>query len=246
MDAAWKQAQFGVGRCATTSSAVTQSVYGWNAYADGYYFNVARSLPIVSGHGGYDDYGGGYYNPLYTFEMGRMRELRKPNWYLPTWYGNIPSLRYRLEQYSSFIMNLQGMAKPPDIQIHRPSSTAASDGVVETNKVMARLGTVFTTAPVTRPAAAVLYSMSQNLHAQVQSPMLGDNYQGGGHGRDRVFLVYLAGLRMQTPICPIVEEDILDGSLAANNARSSSPGIPVARPEGRRALESLRREGRRR
>src|SRR5262249_44072238 len=66
-------------------------------------------------------------------------------------------------------------------------------------------------------AAAVLYSMSQNLHAQVHSPMLGDNYQGGGHGRDRVFLVYLAGLQMQTPICPIVEEDILDGTLAANH-----------------------------
>jgi len=243
MDAAWKAARFGVSQVRDDYLSVTQSVYGWNAYADGYYFNVARSLPIVSGHGGYDDYGGGYYNPLYTFEMGRMRELRKPNWYLPTWYGNIPSHRYRLEQYSSFIMNLQGMCKPPDIQIHRPSSTAASDGVVETNKVMARLGTVFTTAPVARPAAAVLYSMSQNLHAQVQSPMLGDNYQGGGHGRDRVFLVYLAGLRMQTPICPIVEEDILDGTLAANHRAVILTGIQSLDPRVVAALEGYAAKG---
>ena len=102
MDAAWKVSQHAVSSVDPNLLSVTQSVYGYSAYGDGYYFNVARSLPILSGHGGYDDYGGGYYNPLYTFEMGRMRELRKPNWYLPTWYGNIPSDRYRLEQYESF------------------------------------------------------------------------------------------------------------------------------------------------
>jgi hypothetical protein len=243
MDAAWKQAQYGVSRVREDFLSVTQSVYGWNAYADGYYFNVARSLPVVSGHGGYDDFGGGYYNPLFTFEMGRMRELRKPNWYLPTWYGNIPSHRYRLEQYSSFIMNLQGMAKPPDIQIHRPSSTDAADGVVETNKLMTRLGTVFTTAPVTRPAAAVLYSMSQNLHAQTHSPNLGDNYQGGGHARDAVYLVYLAGLRLQTPILPIVEEDVLDGTLAANHRAVILAGVQSLDPKVVAALEAYAEKG---
>jgi hypothetical protein len=241
MDAAWKQAQFGVSRVREDFVNATQSVYGWSAYADGYYFNVARSLPILSGHGGYDDYGGGYYNPLYTFEMGRIRELRKPNWYLPTWYGNCPSGRYRLEQYASFIMNLQGMAKPPDMQVHRPSSCPTSDGIVETNKVMTRLGTVFATAPVTRPAAAVLYSMSQNLHAQTQD--MGDNYAGAGHGRDRVYLVYLAGLRMQTPILPIVEEDILDGTLAANHRVVILTGIQSLDPKVLSALETYAEKG---
>ncbi len=241
MDAAWKHAQLGVGRVREDYLNATQSVYGWSAYADGYYFNVARSLPILSGHGGYDDYGGGYYNPLFTFEMGRMRELRKPNWYLPTWYGNCPSDRYRLEQYSSFIMNLQGMAKPPDMQIHRPSSCPTSDGIVETNRLMARLGTVFTTAPVTRPAAAVLYSMSQNLHAQTQD--MGDNYSGAGHGRDRVYLVYLAGLRMQTPILPIVEEDVLDGTLAANHRAVILSGIQSLDPKVVAALETFAEKG---
>lgn len=241
MDAAWKQAQYGVSRVREDFLSATQSVYGWSAYGDGYYFNVARSLPVLSGHGGYDDYGGGYYNPLYTFEMGRIRELRKPNWYLPTWYGNIPSDRYRLEQYASFIMNLQGMAKPPDIQVQRPSSTAASDGVVETNKLMARLGTVFTNAPVTRPPAAVLYSMSQNLHAQTKN--MQDNYEGAGHGRDRVFLVYLAGLRLQTPILPIVEEDILDGTLAANHRAVILTGIQSLDPKVVAALEAYTDKG---
>jgi hypothetical protein len=241
MDAAWKQAQLGVSRVREDYQNVTQSVYGWSAYADGYYFNVARSLPVLSGHGGYDDYGGGYYNPLYTFEMGRMRELRKPNWYLPSWYGSCPSDRYRLEQYSSFIMNLQGMAKPPDMQVHRPSSCPTSDGIVETNKAMARLGTVFTTAPVSRPAAAVLYSMSQNLHAQTHD--MSDNYSGAGHGRDRVFLVYLAGLRMQTPICPIVEEDVLDGTLAANHRAVILTGIQSLDPKVAGALESYAEKG---
>jgi hypothetical protein len=241
MDAAWKQAQLGVGRVREDYLNATQSVYGWSAYADGYYFNVARSLPILSGHGGYDDYGGGYYNPLYTFEMGRVRELRKPNWYLPSWYGNCPSDRYRLEQYASFIMNLQGMAKPPDMQVHRPSSCPTSDGIVETNKLMARLGTVFTTAPVTRPAAAVLYSMSQNLHTQTQD--MADNYSGAGHGRDRVFLVYLAGLRMQTPILPIVEEDILDGTLAASHRAVILTGIQSLDPKVCSALETYAEKG---
>ena len=54
---------------------VTQSVYGATAYADGYYFNVVRSLPVISGHGGYSDYGPLIFNPHWTFLVGRMRDL---------------------------------------------------------------------------------------------------------------------------------------------------------------------------
>jgi outer membrane protein assembly factor BamB len=236
MDAAWKRAAAAVRDVDPEMISATQSVYGWNAYADGYYFNVARSLPVLSGHGGYDDYGGGYYNPLFTFEAGRMRELRKPNWYLPTWYGNTPPDRYRLEQYACFIQNLQGMAKPPDMQVHRPSACATSDGIVETNQLMLRLGTVFTTMPVTRPPTAVLYSMSQNLHAQLRD--MRDNYEGGGH-RDRLYLVWLAGLRLQTPILPIVEEDVVDGTLAAHHKAVVLAGIHALEPRVVAALEAF-------
>ena len=102
MDAAWQEAQFGVRQVRPDFLSVTQSQYGWSAFTDGYYFNVARSLPVTSGHGGYHDYGPGYFNPSYFLELARARDFGKPCWYLPTWYGNTTSDQFRLEQYLSF------------------------------------------------------------------------------------------------------------------------------------------------
>ena len=53
---------------------------------------------MVSGHGGYHDFGPGYFNPSYFLECARARDFLKPNWYLPTWYGNTTSDQLRLEQ----------------------------------------------------------------------------------------------------------------------------------------------------
>jgi hypothetical protein len=224
MEAAWKHAAFGVNRVRRDYLPVTQSAYGWSAFTDGYYFNVVRSLPVISGHGGYDDYGGAYFNPSFTFEYGRMRDLQKPNWYLPAWYAGMPANRFRLEQYLSFMNNLQGMAKPPDIQVHRPTRARATvDGVVESNKLMARLGTIFTTMPVSRPEVAVLYSLSQNLRAQTMD--MKDNYDGGKHARQKTFLMYLAGKLIHQPLFPVVEEDIVDGTLAAHHKAVVVPGV---------------------
>src|SRR5204863_5523045 len=124
MEAAWKHAAYSVNRVRKDYLPVTQSVYGWSAFTDGYYFNVVRSLPVINGHGGYDDYGGAYFNPSYTFEFGRARDLNKPAWYLPTWYEHMPSDRFRLEQYLSFMTGLQGMMKPPGQTVHRPLTAA--------------------------------------------------------------------------------------------------------------------------
>ena len=77
----------------------------------------------MSGHGGYDDGPATYYYPSFYHEMGRARDLNKPVWYLPTWYGE-NSDDLRLEQYLSFMMNLQGMATPPDFA---PSEAAIND-----------------------------------------------------------------------------------------------------------------------
>lgn len=88
MDAAWREAQFGVSQVRPDFLSVTQSQYGFSAYTDGYYFNVVRSLPVISGHGGYHDFGPGFFNPSYFLEMARARDFGKPCWYLPTWYGN--------------------------------------------------------------------------------------------------------------------------------------------------------------
>ncbi|MBI3921349.1 MAG: hypothetical protein HY318_08035, partial [Armatimonadetes bacterium] len=134
MDAAWKDAQLGVSYVQPDLIAATQSQYAWTAFTDGYYFNVARSLPVTSGHGGYDDIGPGYYCPSWFLEMARARDLAKPCWYLPTWYGSTKPEAYRLEQYLSFITGIQGMAKPPEMGVHQPSATPQAQVIVETNR----------------------------------------------------------------------------------------------------------------
>ncbi len=75
LEAAWKDARFAVEQVKPDLISATQSQYAWNAYADGYYFNVARSLPVISGHGGYDDGPGSYFYPAYHHEFGRMRQF---------------------------------------------------------------------------------------------------------------------------------------------------------------------------
>jgi hypothetical protein len=236
MEAAWRHAAFGVSWAKPDFLSANQSVYGWSAFTDGYYFNITRALPLINGHGGYDDYGGAYFNPSFTHEFGRIRDLNKPNWYLPTWYGNIPANRFRMEQYLSFMTNLQGMMKPPDIQVHHPSDCPAAEGVVESNKLMARHGTIFTTMPVTRPEVAVLYSLSQNLAAQTKD--MSDNYEGGKHARTKTLLIYLASKQAHIPVFPIVEEDVLDGTLAAHHKAVVLPGIDYLDPNVVTALEA--------
>src|SRR5262249_58164037 len=102
-----------VGRVRPDFLSVTQSQYGWSAFTDGYYFNVVRSLPVTSGHGGYHDFGPGFFNPSYFLEVARARDFAKPCWYLPTWYGNTTGDQFRLEQSLSFQTNIQGMVSPP-------------------------------------------------------------------------------------------------------------------------------------
>lgn len=241
MDAAWKHASYGVREVRSDMIPATQSVYGWNAFTDGYYFNVVRSLPVMSGHGGYDDFGGGYFNPSYTFEFGRMRDLNKPNWYLPAWYQGMPSDRFRMEQYLSFMGNLQGMFKPPDQTVHRPSTCPTSAGIVESNKLMGRLGTVFTTMPPTRSEVALLYSLSQCLDAQTKD--MKDNYTGGKHGREKTLLPYIAGKMTHVNLFPIVDEDVIDGTLAAHHKAVLLPGINYLEPKTIAALESYIENG---
>lgn len=242
MEAAWKDARFGVDRVDPSFLSAVQSQYGWMAYSDGYYFNVVRSLDVISGHGGYDDGPGTYFFPSFFHEMGRVRDLNKPIWYLPTWYGE-NSDDMRLEQYLSFMMNLQGMGTPPDLNVQKPQSSEASTGIVESNKLMARLGTIFTTMRVTRPPVAMLYSMSQNLGAQVQDMQNAKDlnksaYEGGKHTRAKLEDVYLAGKMLHVGIFPLIEEDVLDGTLAANHKAIILPGVNYLDPKVIAALES--------
>ena len=242
MDAAWKEAQFGVSYVRPDYLSVTQTQYGFTAFTDGIYFNAARCLPVVSGHGGYDDYGLGYFNPSYTLEMARARDWAKPAWYLPTWYGNTPSDRFRLEQYLSFITNIQGMITPPDIDPFQPATKPAAEGVVECNKTMARLGTIFTTMPVTRPPVAMLYSMSQNIREQTRDRKV--NYAHETNQGRRLLFTYMAGKVLQQQFLPVVEEDIVDGTLAAHHKAVIITSVDELDPKVVAALEGFAaREG---
>jgi hypothetical protein len=210
MDAAWKEARFGVSFVRPDYLSLTQSQYGWTAFTDGYYFNVARGLPVNSGHGGYDDYGPGYFNPSFFLEMARARDFAKPEWYLPQWYGNTPDDRFRAEQYLSFMTGVQGMMSPPDLD---PALNAgARQGIVESNHLMQKLGPVFTTLPVTRPPVALLYSLSQAIHTQTKD--MSANYAHAIPQGQNLPLTYLAGKLLQQQFLAVVEEDVLDGTLA--------------------------------
>jgi hypothetical protein len=151
---------------------------------------------------------------------------------------------YRLEQYLSFMNHVQGLAKPPDLLAHDPVQTPEEAGIVEANKLCARLGTIFTTMPLTRSPVAQLYSISQDLSAEardMQDPQTIEQsgYDGGGHSRAKSLSTYLAGKMIHIPFDPIIEEDILDGTLAAHHRAVILPGIDHLEPNVIAALEQF-------
>ena len=242
MNAAWMDSQFGVSYVVPWYLSVTQSQYGFSAFTDGYYFNVVACLPVISGHGGYHDWGPGYFNPSYTLELARARDLAKPCWYLPTWYGNTTSDEFRLEQYLSFQTNIQGMISPPDIDPFQPASKPSAEGVVESNHLMGRLGPIFNTMPVTRPPVAMLFSLSHMINEQVKNPAKVAYAHDTEHGRNIPF-TYLAGTLLQQPFMTVVDEDITDGTLAANHNAVILTSIAYLDPPVVTALEEFAAKG---
>jgi hypothetical protein len=239
MNAAWKEAQFGVSAVRPDFLSLTQSQYGCTAFTDGYYFNVVGSLPIISGHGGYHDFGLNYFNPSYYLELARARDLTRDCWYLPTWYGNTTADEYRLEQYLSFQTGIEGLMSPPPLEpAKRP---AALPAIVECNKVMGRLGTIFTTMPVTRPPVAMLYSLSDAIAAQTA-----DRKQNYSHATEQgkcLSFTYLAGKMLQQQFLPIVDEDVVDGTLAAHHRAVILSSVRFLDPAVVGALEEFAAAG---
>ncbi len=239
MDAAWKESAFAVSQVRADYLSLTQSQYGWSAFTDGYYFNVVRSLPIISGHGGYHDFGLNYFNPSWFLEMSRARDFTRPNWYLPTWYGNTTPDEFRLEQYLSFQTAIQGMLSPPDLE---PAvNPNGRQGIVESNHLMARLGTIFTTMEVTRGPLAILYSISDLIDAQSR-----DRTRNYSHdtpqGKD-VSWVYLAAKMIQQPVTVVTDEDLVDGTVLANHKAVVLPAINYLDPAVAQALEEFAAAG---
>src|SRR5262249_11178882 len=66
-----------------------------------------------------------------------------------------------------------------------------------------------------------------------------DNYEGGKHARQKTLLAYLAGKTIHVPLFPIVEEDVVDGTLAAHHKAVLLPGIDYLPPKVITALEAF-------
>lgn len=210
MDAFWKASRDSFERLKPGFLAVTQSQYGWTALYDGYYFNVARSLPVISGHGGYAHFWLWNMNPSFFLEFSLPRQLDKPTWYLPGW-GEYTSEQVRLEQYMSFITGIQGLSQPPMVR----ATSRGAPAIKETNQVAARLGTIFAKPAYTGQAVAVLYSKS-NAYFLSKTP----NRQPACLAE-----VYMVTRLMQTPISAILDEDILDGTLAGKHKAVIVTGV---------------------
>jgi hypothetical protein len=242
LDAGWQDAQFGVSQVEPGYVCLTQSQYGYSAFSDGYYFNVARSLPIASGHGGYHDFGPGYFNPVLFLEMARARDFAKPSWYLPTWFGSTTADQFRLEQYLCFQCGLQGLISPPDIDPgSTPEKSLAAQGLVESNHLLQRLGPIFNTMAVTRPPVALLFSLSQFIHAQALNRKVCYTHDTP-HGRNVPF-VYLAGKLAQHQFMPLLDEEVRDGTLAAHHKAIILTSLDYLDAEVIAGLEQFARQG---
>src|SRR5262249_38891473 len=186
-------------------------------------------------------FGPGFFNPSYFMEMSRARDFGKPCWYLPTWYGNTTSDQFRLEQYLSFQTHVQGMMSPPDLE--PATNPSARQGIVESNMLMKKLGPIFTTMPVTKPPVAMLYSLSQAIHTQTMSEKLSENYAHSMPQGKNLPLTYLAGKVTQYQFFPIVDEDVLDGTLANDHKAVVLTSIDYLDPAVVKALEDFAANG---
>ncbi|MEX0653883.1 MAG: hypothetical protein WD534_15790 [Phycisphaeraceae bacterium] len=254
MEAAWKHSAHGVHDVRPDMVATNQTGWLWNGWTHGYYFNTARPLGVLSTHGAYDPAPEGYYAPTLFFEFSRMRKLDRPHWHLPTWFL-MPPDRFRLEQYLSFQHHATGMGTPPWMQVYRPQGhdpnppwcpiqpliPTLTDGVVASNKLMARLGTIFFQTPVHRSDAAVLYALSHNLRTQARN--MADTRSADNHATRSMLHVYIAAKMAHFNLHPIVEEDVLDGSLAAHHKAVLLPSIDYLDPAVIATLEAYIRAG---
>jgi len=235
MEACWRHVSAGVNLVRPDWLTATQSQYGWDAFSDGYYFNIARQLPVINGHGWYSDVYWLNLAPPMASEFGRMRDWHRPCWYMPTWW-RMNTAHTRMDQAMSFIQGLEGMMWPGN-PAWAPSQDEGMPGIVEMNRLMLRLGTVFTTMPVDRSPVALLYSLSQGIESQIRSGMKDTRYSNG-HIRTTLAF-YAAGMRNQLPLFPVVEEDVLDGTVAANHKAIILSKVEYLDPKVIHALEDF-------
>jgi hypothetical protein len=236
MDAFWRQARYALEKMKPGFLSVTQSQYGWNALADGYYFNVARSLPVICGHGGYDDYGLRTLNPVWYLEFALPRQMQKPTWYLPEWFSQT-SEQFRAEHYVCFATGIQGVCTPP-MSPWNPAAQPCTDGIVEANKVFLSLGPIFARNAITRGDVAILYSKSSAEYAMGKDRS--DRYD---EQWEKLAQIYLAAKMTQYPATVVLDEDVIDGTVAANHKAVVLTAVHYLDPAVKAGLEGFAAAG---
>ena len=108
----------------------------------------------------------------------------------------------------SFITGIQGMSSPPQFSVKGLSAAANT----ECNQLYQKIGTIFTKPEYTNQDLTILYSKSNQYYLT----------HNDGKG---LATVYLATKLLQYPIQGVLEEDILDGSLAANHKAIIVTGV---------------------
>src|SRR5437667_305340 len=101
--------------------------------------------------------------------------------------------------------------------------------------------TAATTISVTKPPVALLYSLSQAIHTQAKDRSA--NYAHAiPHGQN-LPLAYLAGKLLGQQFLAVVEEDVLDGTLANDHKAIVLTSLDYLDPKVIAALEDFAKRG---
>lgn len=122
--------------------------------------------------------------------------MPRPEWFVSR-SAEPSSNQRRLERYLSFMMRAQ---ETPDVQSYPLSKlfeTDSTEGIIEANRLMGRLGPIFTTMPADRGQVAVWCPPS--------TPT------------DAIALAYQAAKRLHIQPSPIAEGDVQNGTLSAHH-----------------------------
>jgi hypothetical protein len=127
------------------------------------------------------------------------------------------------------------MMSPPDLE---PATNATGrQGIVESNRLMQKLGPIFHTMPVTKPPVAMLYSLSQGIHTQTKDMQA--NYAHSMPHGGNLPLTYLAGKLLQQQFLAVVDEDVLDGTVANDHKAIILTSLDYLDPQVVTALENF-------
>ena len=130
-------------------------------------------------------------------------------------------------------------SRPP---IWNPRSTPGPRGIVESNQLMKRLGPIFTTMPPTKTPVAMLYSLSAAIHDQFDSQAKRNDLHEMRQGQNLTY-TYLAGKLIQQPFQSVLDEDVLDGSVASDRKAVVVTLVDYLDPKVARGLEAFAAAG---